>query len=328
MEPQTPNPVSPPAPPRHKLQATLFLPVVMLALLAGFALNMRKTGIFACPAAYEHNQYLAYCNGASYGEYDHAAFWYDMQPEATQAAAKADVMFLGNSRMEFGFSTPLMDQWFQDHHASFYLLGFSLWENVTFEEPLVKKLTPKARAYVINVDNYFAETESVPGGDLLHNRQPRPHFDAKHRWQYFHREICSHAPQMCGTEPATYRRRDTGAWTMVGVGIMTPGPVGAELPVDSEKVAMAARVAPSFIQSLGVPRECVLLTYVPTGQYDVATAREIANALGLKLYSPTLEGLQTYDGAHLALQSADRYTKAFLEQAGPAIESCVQGHAL
>ena len=79
---------------------------------------MRGAGIFACPAtAYGGNHYLGYCQGSAYGDYDHGAVWFGLEPGVREAAAAADVLFLGNSRMQFGFSAPALGQWFAEAPA-------------------------------------------------------------------------------------------------------------------------------------------------------------------------------------------------------------------
>ena len=39
--------------------------------------------------------------------------------------------------------------------TTYYLLGFSHYENYTFEMPLLRKLHPRAKVYVINIDSFF-----------------------------------------------------------------------------------------------------------------------------------------------------------------------------
>jgi hypothetical protein len=42
------------------------------------------------------------------------------------------------------------------------------------------------------------------------------------------------------------------------------------------------------------------------------------------LVAPRLDGLYTTDGYHLDRASADRWSRAFLEAAGPEIRSCLE----
>ena len=89
-----------------------------------FLYQLRTDNIFACPASgYTSDRYLSNC-GTSYGDYEHGAFWFDLEPAAEMSAASADVLFLGDSRMLLAFSTAATTKWFSSASASFYLLGF------------------------------------------------------------------------------------------------------------------------------------------------------------------------------------------------------------
>ena len=161
-------------------------------MVGAFLYHMREAGIFACPAtAYGGNHYLGYCQGSVYGDYDHGAVWFGLEPGVREAAAAADVLFLGNSRLQFGFSAPALGDWFADSGARYYLLGFSHNETAKFTGPLLTSLQPKARAYVINVDKFFFEREIPAGG----------RGDARSR--------CGHAlrgeAQLAGAAPAPLR---------------------------------------------------------------------------------------------------------------------------
>src|SRR5688500_17401087 len=77
--------------------------IIAVVALAAFAYSLRYQGIFSCQASgYGADRYLAYCQATSYSDYDHGAFWFGLEPEAVDAARNADVLFLGNSRMQFG----------------------------------------------------------------------------------------------------------------------------------------------------------------------------------------------------------------------------------
>ena len=70
-------------------------------------------------------------------------------------------------------------------------------------------------------------------------------------------------------------------------------------------------------------RACTTLTRVPAVKSDIGTAKAVAAALGFNLVSPRLAGLATFDGVHLDPKSSQRWSAAFLEQAGPQIRKCL-----
>ncbi len=317
-----------------KPRAGLYILVVLVAMIGAFLFHMRAAGIFACPAtAYGGNHYLGYCQGSAYGDYDHGAVWLGLEPGVREAAASADVLFLGNSRMEFGFSAPAaLGQWFADAGARYYLLGFSHNETAKFTKPLLAGLEPKARAYVINVDKFFFERESPPAGEVMHGPDVRARYLAKRAWQAPHRLICGTLPGLCGNEISFYRQRDTGVWSYDGSHGIVAKTIESDRPDYSggdpkliAEVAANARSFGAFLEGLGVPKECVILTYVPSTENNRRLANTIAASLGLDLIAPQGEGLRTIDGSHLDRESAEVFTADFLAQAGPRLAACLNG---
>jgi hypothetical protein len=295
-------------------------------MFVAFLYALRWDGIFACPAkGYAGgDRYLAYCQARTYGDYDHGAFWFALEATSREFAVSADVLFLGNSRMQFGFSASSLERWFTANDFRFYLLGFSHFENVTFIGPLLHSLRPKARAYVINVDRFFVDQETPPGRDVMHGSDSRPRYVSKRSWQAPHRLICTWLPALCGDEISFFRRHETGEWQLDGPQELNPSGIESDLPADPEQVAHAKVNAEKFIAGLGIERRCVFLTYVPTKENERTTAEALAVALGDELMSPRIEGLRTFDGSHLDRQSAERFAGAFLEIGGPRLRRCLE----
>jgi hypothetical protein len=307
-----------------RASAPAYIALLVFALLAGYVVKQRTDGIFACsPDGYRAGRYLGYCNGASYGDYDHGAVWFGLQPDVREKAAAAQVLFLGSSRMQFAFSTIVIDKWFEAHEASHYLLGFSHTENASFAAPLLAKLQPRARAYVINVDRFFSDEETGPGSEILHKPDILAHYRAKHRWQQLHRAICGRLPSLCGTEFAYYRNAATGHWVVRGGSWSNAAPVAEAPPSGEDRWPHYVDVARGFIDALPVPRDCVILTVVPYPATKLAEARAIAAGVGMPLVTVEVDDLWTFDGSHLDKPSTERWSRAFLQVAGPTLERCV-----
>jgi hypothetical protein len=307
--------------PRPAAYTCLLLGVVVASALY----TIRWNGIFACQAAdYGPDTYLSYCQSTGYGDYDHGAFWFGLEPDAVGAAKRADVLFIGNSRMQMGFSTPATSDWFAGHAASYYLLGFSHNVNFRFEARLLGKVQPRARVYVLNVDRFFRPVGSAPAQAVLGDSTARSRYETKRNWQPIHRSLCGALPRLCRDEHTFFRSRSTGAWKVAG-GTLRVAPVSyADGPEDGEAVLPAyGDSARQFVASLPVPRECVILTYIPYMKTDTATANSIARALGMELVAPRLDGLSTFDQSHLDEASALRWSTAFFEAAGPRIAACL-----
>jgi hypothetical protein len=308
------------------IRPVLYAFILIATLVATYAFKLRTQGIFACPASgYPADGYLGYCNASAYGDYDHGALWFGMEPEAARHAAAAEVLFIGNSRMEFGFSSAATSDWFAAAGASHYLLGFSHLENETFAAPLLARFRPQARVYVINVDRFFDDEESAPGAAILHGSDMQRRYSEKRLWQRLHRPLCARLPRLCGTELAFYRFRQDGHWLARGGGPDHPQPVAEAAPSEREQWDHYAALARQFVSKLPVDRSCVILTVVPSPATKRAEAYSIAAALGLELIDPQPQGLETFDETHLSVSSAQRWSAAFFEAAGPRIRRCLAG---
>ena len=79
-----------------------------------------------------------------------------------------------------------------------------------------------------------------------------------------------------------------------------------------------------FLFDLPVQEDCVILTMIPTAGTKIGNVKAIAAALHKDLVTPEIPELQTFDGSHLDQQSAERWSQAFFEAAGPEIRSCLE----
>jgi hypothetical protein len=301
----------------------LYVLVVVGVFYLGYAQQLRKEGIFACSAGgYGGDHYLALCDKAAYGDYDHGAVWYGLEPRVVENAKKADLLFIGSSRSQFGFSAPAVGRWFAENDLHYYLLGFSHFETSGFIGPVLKKIRPQARAYVINVDGFFNATPSPPGGDVMNGSRTLLRYEIKQYSQTIQQMVCGRVPKICGDGYAFWRQRDTGEWKVTSDSLGS-NPIGAtDAPVDAKLVESQVSVGKQFIADLGVEPSCVILTYVPQTTNDRATAAAVASALGYTFVSPRVEGLTTFDGSHLDADSAQKFSAAFFAEAGPQLQKC------
>ena len=301
-----------------------YIVLVILSFFAAWLFHLRTAGLFACPASgYTAGHYLAYCNSTAYGDYDHGAFWFASEPDALKAAARADVLFLGNSRSQFGFSTDATRAWFSSAAADFYLLGFSHFENVMFIGPLFDAVAPTADAYVINLDGFFDDRLSPPATEVLRGGDSENRYARKRLWQAPHRALCGAVPVVCGNELAFFRDRLTGTWELSGTDGLGPLAVA---DVDAAPGAVDAEVrrrAEAFLAGIPAESGCVLFTIVPSSATQRRAAGVLAAQLDIPLIAPSVSDLMTFDGSHLDPRSAAEWSSAFFDAAGPAIRRCL-----
>jgi hypothetical protein len=311
------------------IQPTVYIFVVLLALFSAYVYKLRKETIFACQATlYSQDRYIASCNGTHYADYEHGAFAFELEPEAENFARDADVLFLGNSRLQFAFSNSATADWFSGASARFYLLGFTYYENMLFAEELLRKIRPRAKVYVINVDDFFDRTETPPVKTILHDPTARTRYETKRLWQGVHDPLCKIFAVICGRQFAIFRSRETGTYYPEGwTQLEKLTPVSYDDVVSQNVVERNTGAAIDFLKQFARGK-CVILTLVPFPGTKIGDADAIARGLGMKLVTPgNLEGLQTWDGYHLDQPSAERWSRAFFEAAGPEIRSCLEEHA-
>jgi hypothetical protein len=306
-------------------RVTAYICIVLIAGLASYGLWMRKHSIFACVAnGYTADRYLAYCDTSGYGDFEHGAFWFGLQPSAQNFAKDADVLFLGNSRVQYGFSTAATADWFSGASVRYYLLGFTYYDGVSFTEALLRRIRPKAKVYVINLDGFFGQQASPPAMEVMHDQGARSHYQAKRLWQSVHEPICKIASFVCGRSYAIFRSRQTGAYSMSrGNVLFEAKPVSYDQTTREDVVKTNTAAARKFLSDLPVQEECVILTIVPTVETKTGNANAIAAALHKDLVIPEVQGLRTFDGSHLDPPSAERWSEAFFQAAGPQIRSCL-----
>jgi hypothetical protein len=304
-----------------------YLCIVLVAILSGFMFQLRSRTIFSCQAdGYNADRYLAYCNGAGYADYEHGAFWFDLEPAAREFAQASEVLFLGNSRMEVAFSTDATANWFAAESTRYYLLGFSYNANMLLAQELLRKIQPRAKAYVINVDDFFYKTESPPMKTVLHDPKARELYEEKHRWQQVHEPICRTLPILCGNNYVIFRSRQTGAYTKKTDKEQIAA-VSYDQAVDPNIVHNNTAAAVDFLSRLSVQRQCVILTMVPTVETKIGNVTAIADALGVNLTTPERSlVLRTFDGSHLDKASAEVWSQAFFRAASTKIRGCL-GHS-
>ena len=316
------------APLAKPVRTRLYIMLVLLAALGGYVYTLRENAIFSCPAdGYGTDNYLAYCHAPQYGDYDHGAFWFALEPGIRDYVTHAQVLFLGNSRVQFGFSGNTTRRWMADVPASYFLMGFAYWENYTFERALLQKARPTARAYIVNMDGFFDISETEPAKAVMYSNDLVNHYRAKRFWQWPHQQICSRSPRLCGGNEAFFRSLKTGDYVRFA-GETGQFPVAYDPTVDTALVADYVKRAAIFFATLPVDKRCVLITMVPGSQTRSGNAQAFADALGVTLIAPQLDGLSTFDRSHLDAPSAQRWSQAFFDAAGPRIRTCLGSAAL
>ncbi|WP_213770074.1 hypothetical protein [Bradyrhizobium sp. dw_78] len=293
--------------------------------------------VLACRVDFDPSTFLAYCNGNGYGDYEHGALFWNLEPDAVKSLRAARILFLGNSRVQFAFSTDATRAYFRDKNIPYYLAGFTYYENMMFMLRLMDKYRLHPDAVVINSDTTFFDEKLMSTPAAMFRPRTELLF-----WTTFYgyllkggftrivRPICSQLPFVCSeTLQTLWRKRETGEWmwrdTFAEANRSLPINPAARSPAPDESAMQDyEKAAQLFIGSLGLPRHCIILTAIPN---SLTTDEPIADRLGARLQLPVIiphvNDLATIDNSHLNGPSADRWSDAFLRESAPALDRCL-----
>jgi hypothetical protein len=321
---------------RRVSSATYITVFFCIGILAG-VLNYLGTwtaSVAACgPGPQRSDTFLAVCTQPNFGDFEHAAYLWNLEPSAIRSLQTADVVFLGNSRMQFAFSTHTVDEYFSKNHISYYIFGFGYEESNEFAEQLIRKYHVRPKSYIINADPFFLDKLSDPAIELENaSYLVWATYMFKFMFVENQRLICD-VPWLCTkSKQAIYRVAANGAWIWQDYwfpGTLVGRPVtGARLKsLTEDELSHAKAIAGKFAARAGVSPECIILTGVPSLiNNSEAVAAEIANAANLQVVLPHVDGLSTLDMSHLSAESAERWSSAFIEKMAPVLENCLSRH--
>jgi hypothetical protein len=285
-------------------------------------LKCRSTG-------YDNGNFLAYCRSELYADYEHGALLYGLEPSAIYNIRRAEVLFVGNSKLQAGFSSRAMRDYFNSINVPFFILGFGYADESTFSEAVLKRWGVSPKVLVINADPFFSEYLSSAARDAL---EGRPAFLwrilLKSLFQRVHRGVCFVASSICPeSEPSIFRSARNGQWNWIGPYIeekSVPIDRSAQTTIPPHILAMAEKMGEKFLEEIGLDRQCVVLTATPNSPLDsVGIATALASSLKTSSVFPSIDGLSTLDGVHLNLASAERWSGQFVRALGPILQKCI-----
>ena len=277
-------------------------------------------------AGYRQHAFLSNCLNEYFGDYEHGAYYYQLEPEAIEALRKAEVLFLGNSRSQFAFSSDVTAEFFAKQGIPYYLLGFAYVQTSEFPLRLIKRLALHPKLLVINADPFFSHIFKGPAQQVVDgSASARFDYTLKRWFQSIHPALCRSLPRLCQPKQATiYRDMRDGRWLWLSTFSDDKSlPISEPIAIPQRLIDDAISVGRDFINQIGIDKACVVLTGIPTRVSSAEAATQIAQALGVKYIEPSLSGLATIDGEHLNVESANRWSRAFLPQLQDTIRHCL-----
>ncbi len=281
--------------------------------------------MFVTPTPTSADAYFAVNHPAFPHHLDHVALYHGAYGTPRYLRA-ADVLFLGNSRLMFGFAPDVLDDLSRRLGLSYYLLGFGHSEPAPFPMAIVRRFDLRPRFVVVNADPFFVGDTSPYARTVA----AMSAFDARKvlfegaAYHLAHTYLDAWLPQWPnladGRRTFTlYRSRRTGAW-------LGPAAYPSAVPFRESDDAppvppQCLEVARRFKEEMDARGTRIVLTFVPSPAGCRSYAEQFARLLGVPLVAPRLDGLETFDHSHLTPASARRFTAAFAAEFDRLLES-------
>jgi hypothetical protein len=306
----------------------IFVASTLLGIVILSAGQMTIDNLHCRSSKYSNDDFLAYCRSDKYGDYEHGALYYGLEPSVRDNIRGAQVIFLGSSKTQAGFSTKAVRAYFDRLDIRFFVMGFGYGEWSDFALAVLKRSNASPKIVVINADPFFSERLSEPAKEVL---EGRPAFlwrlTMKMLFQRIHRILCA-APFICPeSRPAIFRSAIDGQWNWIGPYIAEqaiPIDRSVQQTIAPEEFETAKGLGEKFIQEIGLNKQCVVLTGTPNSDLDsTGIAERLAGALGTSSILPPMDGLATLDGGHLNLESAERWSGLFVGALTPILKDCI-----
>ncbi len=138
----------------HCLFLCLFAASVAVGILAGSVGQMTLDNLHCRSSSYGDGNFLAYCRSKLYGDYEHGAIYYGLEPVAMASIRKAQVIFLGSSKTQAGFSSRAVRDYFGGRNIRFFIMGFGYGEASPFALAILKKWQVSPKVVIVNADPF------------------------------------------------------------------------------------------------------------------------------------------------------------------------------
>jgi hypothetical protein len=274
------------------------------------------------PPPPSRDYYLVTDTLASNFHFDHVALYHGLC-HTVKYLKRADVLFLGNSRMMYGLRQDQLDRTFQRLGMSYYLLGFGHAEADRFPDAIVRKFDLHPKLVIVNADAYFVHARSAFAEKVVKQtafEACKALFEgtAAHVARRELNRLLPHWLQQVEGRGGVvlYRSRSKGTWFGPETyPLSIPIPESPPAPATPDRVLLAMTdFARPFVREMEARGARVILTFIPSPYGDRKQAEVLASSLNLPLIAPTLTGLDTIDTSHLSPRSAERFTDAFVAE--------------
>ena len=267
--------------------------------------------------------YLAHDHG---GHVDHHVLYFGTDADALAHLKRAEVLFLGNSRLMFAARPGVFDAFFTERGLRYYVLGFGFREADRFPLAIIEKFDLRPRVVVVNADGFFqnhlsdfARTvikDSAFGAWKFGVEAETGHEvrRAVHLLVPNYIDVFGRPGFLWRRELVIYRSRTNGTWQPSPWEPGTAPVPGRDLsfPLGRREMTAARR----FKAAMDARGARLVLTSVPTPRPMGGGPERFAELLDSPLVLAHPPGLMSEDSDHLDESSAVAWSEAFVRELG------------
>jgi hypothetical protein len=259
------------------------------------------------------------------GPLDHDVLYYNFG-KSIENAKKADILFLGNSRVQLGLDRGLLESFAKRNCLNYFNMAFANVESYQFPLMIIRKYDLRPKVIIINAEDFtgslsFLAQDVISQGRLqsvllfflrnatykdilvLHSYAPR--------WI---RETFSATLKEHVYKHVVYRSRVTGQWSRPAsrksIPITNKNESDCEAGIKEKTFDNAKR----FKEEMSKRGTRVVLTLVPHNYSSQNCAEQLAKHIGALMIGVDWHGLSTVDLSHLTKESSQRFTEEFLRK--------------
>ena len=261
------------------------------------------------------------------GPFDHQVLYYNFG-KSIENAKKADILFLGNSRVQLGLDRDLLQPFAKRYCLNYFNMSLGNFESYQFPLMIIRKYDLRPKVIIINAEDFRGGPSDLAQGVISQGRLRSALFFFLRNAIY--KDILvlhSYAPRWIReTFSATlkehvyksvvYRSRVTGEW------FRPPSSSRKSTPITNKnESACRDRItgkafdnAKRFKEEMSERGTQVVLTLVPHNDSCQKSAEQLAKQIGVLMIGVDWHGLSTVDGSHLTKESSQRFTEEFLRK--------------
>ena len=258
-------------------------------------------------------------------ELDTPILYYGLDHESLSNLMQADVLFLGNSRLQFACKRRVLQPFFERHSLKYFVLGFGNNEPVTLPLDIIRHFNLHPKLIVINADSFFT-TGLSKWGERIVREGEWPGIKRVIEGQcsfWSQRYVHSCIPKWSAWEDVrkskqplvVFRSRDNGEWLLQWSHSAAPAgrPFDCSLNDNTSLDLDSMSAVDTYKEEIRSRGAKTVLTLIPSPRMGAINAAATAARLAAPLLLPQADGLQSVDSSHLDEASAERVINQILE---------------